>query len=276
MEVGKIIPYSFSKIRQEQEEIVTDSKDVDLSFESKKSNTLKQEEPEQFEFEADELQIDSLSSSLSNLDLLDTVLADFTTGKFKSCDNSVNFNVIKEDVNKDLLDDLEPLIESVPAQDINWIDSGVLSRPQTDQEEYVKVDSIVSSTDDQNSTTSEPTLSDNISDEAINIRTFESMGKSCESRLSDSFCDEIFTELEKTSTFPRSQINWIDSFTGDKNEINQNITGDSNGLKNVEVKTLSTREDIEELFDLNANKKPLEAFEEKSSRKDYSTLQQSR
>ena len=84
-------------------------------------------------------------------------------------------------------------------------------------------------------------------------------------------CDEIFTELEKTSTFPRSQINWIDSFTGDKNEINQNITGDRNGLKNVEVKTLSTREDVEELFDLNANKKPLEAFEEKSSRKHEKT-----
>jgi len=278
LEVGKIIPYSFSKIRQEQEEVDPENKDVHLCFDSKKLIAVKQEEPDQFEFEPEpldleeELQLDSFSSSLSHLDLLDTVLADFTRGKLLSCDNSNNCNVIKEDVNTDFIENLEPLIESVPVQDINWIDSGVLSLPVTGHDLN---DPIIKSNNDGNiQRISEPTLSDIKSDEAISTRTLGSIGKSYESRLSDSFCDEIFTELEKTSTFPRNQINWIDSYTGDKHEFNQNNTGDN--TKNVQSKTLSTREDIEDLFDLNANKKPLETFEEKNERKENSTLQQPR
>ena len=224
--------------------------------------------------EGEELQLDPFSSSLSHLDLLDTVLADFTRGKLISCDNSNNCNVITEDVNKDFIENLEPLIESVPAQDINWINSGVVSLPVTGHDE--NADPITKSNNDSNvNRITESLVSDNKSDEANITRTLGLSGTSFESRLSDSFCDEIFTELEKTSTFPRSQMNWIDSYTGDKHEFNQNITGETYS-NSVQSKNLSTREDIEDLFDLNANKKPLEAFEDEKERKESSTLQQPR
>ena len=249
-------------------------------------------ESDQFEFEPhleeEELQLDSFSSSLSHLDLLDTVLADFTRGKLKSCDKSNNFNVIdkKLDVNEDVVEDLEPLIESIPGHDITWVESGVENLPrisQTQSNIISSVEKITANNDDQCLTLCPPKeyeseLSENQCDEGLNSRSFGStIVNSYQSRLSDSFCDEIFTELERTSTFPRRQINWSDSFTGDANEFLQ--TGDTNGFKEIENKNISTKEDIKELFDLNANKKSFEAYEdipEKNSLKDNSTPQPSR
>jgi hypothetical protein len=250
-------------------------------------------ESDQFEFEPhleeEELQLDSFSSSLSHLDLLDTVLADFTRGKLKSCDKSDNFNVIdkKLDVNEDVVEDLEPLIESIPVHDINWVESGVENLPiinQTQSNIVSSVEKITANNDDQCSTLLRTPneyrseLSENQCDEGLNSRSFEStIVNSYQSRLSDSFCDEIFTELERTSTFPRRRINWSDSFPGDANEFLK--TGDTNGFKEIEKKNISTKEDIKELFDLNANKKSFEAYEdipEKNSSKDNSTPQPSR
>ena len=243
-------------------------------------------EIDQFEFEplnleGEEMQLDSFSSSLSHLDLLDTVLADFTRGKLKSCDKTNNFNVIEETL--DVIEDLEPFIESIPVHNINWVDSGVEYLPKPEQApSNSSIEQVTPNNVDQLSVVCpseayKSELSENQCDEAFSGRTFESVVNSYQSRLSDSFCDEIFTELEKTSTFPRSQINWIDSYTGDTNEYN--LTGDTNGLKDAENKALSTNEDIKELFDLNANKKSFEAFEvipEKNSTKENTTPQPSR
>ena len=84
---------------------------------------------------------DSFSSSLQNLDLLDTVFADFTTGKLRTCDISGSLDV------------------SSNSNDLH-----------TERERPC--------------------------DESL-----EHLSDTCQSALSDSFCDEIFDELEKTATF---------------------------------------------------------------------------
>ena len=86
---------------------------------------------------------DSFSSSLQNLDLLDTVFADFATGKLRTCDISGPLDVSSSN-------DL-------------YTERGTLC------------------------------------DESL-----EHLSDTCQttqSALSDSFCDEIFDELEKTATF---------------------------------------------------------------------------
>ena len=261
MEVGKIIPYSFSKIRQEQEELQQVNQDVDLCFDANRDLDLNQLECEEFVFEPVKLEgeeLDPLSSSLSHLDLLDTVLADFTRGKFKSCDKPTNYNVIDEKSN--VVEDLEPLIDAIPVQDVNWIDSGVENLPITDQSNIVSsIDSLASDIDSQGSMIDAPkayvsALSEHHCDEVLNIGSFGStIVHSSQSRLSDSFCDEIFTELEKTATFPR-QIDWIDAFTGDSNEFKQTEV--------LENENSSTKDDWKDLYDLNANNKSFEAFED--------------
>ena len=85
---------------------------------------------------------DSFSSSLQNLDLLDTVFADFATGKLRTCDISGPLDVSSNDL-------------------------------YTERE-------------------------------ALCDESLEHLSDTCQtsqSALSDSFCDEIFDELEKTATF---------------------------------------------------------------------------
>jgi len=257
IEVGKIIPYSFSKIRQEQEELQQVDQDVDLSFGANMNLELHQIECLPMEtVTLDGEELDPLSSSLSHLDLLDTVLADFTRGKLKSCDNADNYNVILEQIEDKLdenIEDLEP-IESKPIHDINWIDSGVENVPiikQSSIDEFAAdIDSQVLLIGSKSAYTSN--LSENYCDETLISTNFKSRIES-QSRLSDSFCDEIFTELERTATFPR-HIDWIDAFTGESNEYKK--------TEIPENQIISIKDDWKELYDVNSNNKIFEAFED--------------
>ena len=102
---------------------------------------------------------DSFSSSLQNLDLLDTVFAEFTAGKLGTCD--------------------------------------------------------VSSSNDL------PTERERACDESL-----EHLSDTCQtaqSALSDSFCDEIFDELEKTATFRHKYTDWSSNNNNKFENFHQDI-----------------------------------------------------
>ena len=178
------------------------------------------------------LSLDPLSSSLSNLDLLDTVLADFARGKLNSCDTK-NLNVIeKTPYSCEDISDLEPLIEAIPDHDVDWVESGLKCLDGNSPVKEHKNDIGEQQSTLQMSYESTELIDGCLSSQVKDVNPYQS-------RLSDSFCDEIFTELEKTSTFPKQQINWIDGNTGES-------------LLQKEV--LSSKEAVEGLFDLNAIK----------------------
>ena len=105
---------------------------------------------------------DSFSSSLQNLDLLDTIFADFTTGKLQTCDISGPMDVSSNGLYKER----EKLCD----------ESHLSDTCQTSQ-----------------------------------------------SALSDSFCDEIFDELEKTATFRHKYTDWSSNNNNKFENFHQDI-----------------------------------------------------
>ena len=173
-ETGRIIPYSFSKIRQEQEER---SRDVDLGFSSpaliNKSTTSVIEDDDledDFKYEDD-------------LDLLTTVLAEVDIGHstLKPCD--IDSNVGQNDLNQDKSPASPSLLSEQPPLRM------VSSLSETPGNNIYKVKDDLKSAKLEKSATEKP--------------------------LSETFCDEIFDELEKTSTFP----DWTLSRNSNPSEI---------------------------------------------------------
>ena len=142
--MGRIIPYSFSKIRQDEES--PQLSDIGFSF-------CTSQDTEQISDNTQTESLDSFSTSLQSLDLLDTVLADFARGKLRPCDIDGPF----EDSSYDL------------------------SNENPRAEERICDES-----------------PENLSE---TCQTLLSPGDRSQSTLSESFCDEIFDELEKTATF---------------------------------------------------------------------------
>ena len=169
--MGRIIPYSFSKIRQEIEPQVSSSdREIDLSFtvqdavsredaESPKEDSPTRsergepdDEEEEEEEQAEKRQNNSLDSSLSTLDLLDTMLGHFTRGW--KCDHA----------------EIKAVIEP-----------NAIAMEPFDNSEDGSGDQIA---------------------EVINSTRLKCADD--EAAAAESFCDEIFNELEKTVTFPRN------------------------------------------------------------------------
>ena len=172
-EVGRIIPYSFSKIRQEQE----NGRDVDLGFSSpalsnKSTSSVKEDDVEEgLDYE-------------EGLDLLTTVLAEVNIGygtTLRPCDN---------DLTVGSRNDL--------TQDKSHAPSSLLSEPSS------LMASPLSETSRNNIYVENDDIQPTYLEQSITAKP-----------LSETFCDEIFDELEKTSTFP----NWTLSRNTNSSEI---------------------------------------------------------